>query len=269
MRTVENNNLELKNSIKKIVKYIIIALGLLYLFSMRPWFIVEPGFAVVHTRMGKIINTHTDSGLYFMIPLTDTAISIDMRIKKSVIKTEAFSHDLQIIDAEVAINHRVSNPFEVYKNIGKDYETTVIDPFTQESVKAIIATFSAEALTQHRNEAKEMVKEDLRKSLELVHIKLVDFNFIHADFHDDFIKSVEAKQIAEQRAKQAKYETDMTKERAIQKREMADADAYALKVQKEMATPQLSLLKAIEKWDGKLPKIMTQGLLNTISDSVL
>ena len=61
----------------------------------------------------------------------------------------------------------------------------------------------------------------------------------------------------------------MIKERALQKREMADADAYALRVQKEMATPQLSLLKAIEKWDGKLPKIMSQGLLNTISDSVL
>jgi len=265
----ETNNIELKNSIKKIAKYMIIAIGLFYIIRMRPWFIVEPGFAVVHTRMGKIINTHTDSGLHFMIPLTDTAIPIDMRIKKSIIKTEAFSHDLQVIDAEIAINHRVSNPLEVYKNIGKDYKNTVIDPLTQESVKAIIATFSAEALTQHRNEAKEMVKEDLRKSLEAVHIKLVDFNFIHADFHDDFIKSVEAKQIAEQRAKQAKYETEMIKERATQKREMADADAYALKVQKEMATSQLSLLKAIEKWDGKLPKIMTQGLLNTINDSMV
>lgn len=235
------------------------------LMSCVSYYVVEPGYAVVHTRLGKIINTHTDSGMHWYIPAVDRIVPLDMRIKKSVIKTEAFSHDLQVIDAEVAINHRVLDPLAVYKNIGPDYDATVIDPFTQESVKAIIATFSAEALTQYRNEAKELVKEDLRKSLEQVHIKLVDFNFIHADFHDDFIKSVESKQIAEQRAKQAKFETEQVKEQALQMKERADADAYSLKVQKEMATPQLALLKAIEKWDGRLPKIMTQGILNTLN----
>ena len=42
-------------------------------------------------------------------------------------------------------------------------------------------------------------------------------------------------------------------------RERADAEAYALSVKKESVTPKLALLNAIEKWDGKLPRIMTSS----------
>lgn len=258
-------NQELKIALK-ISKYIIVAVILVILVSMKPWYVIEPGYAAVHTRLGRIKTTHTESGFHSMIPLVDKITPLDMRIMKSVIKTEAFSHDLQVIDVEVAINHRIQNPELVFKNIGPSYEQTVIDPFTQESVKAVIAKFTAEELTQHRNKAKEMVKDDLRNALEQVHIQLVDFNFIHADFHDDFIRAVEQKQIAEQSAKRAKFETESVKEQAIQIQARADAEAYSLKVQKEMATPQLALLKAIEKWDGHLPRIVTQGLLPTFNE---
>jgi len=242
------------------ITFILVFLLIVGVVAMRPWYIVDPGFSAVHTRLGKIKGTHIDSGFHWMIPLVDSITPLDMRIKKSVIKTEAFSHDLQVIDVEVAINHRIKDPELVFKDIGPSYEQTVIDPFTQESVKAVIAKFTAEELTQQRNNAKEMVKADLKSALDLVHIHLVDFNFIHADFHDDFIRAVEQKQIAEQSAKRAKFETESVKEQAIQIQARADAEAYSLKVKKEMATPQLALLKAIEKWDGHLPRIMSSDI---------
>ena len=111
-----------------------------------------------------------------------------------------------------------------------------------------------------------MVKEDLRKALAQVHVHLVDFNFIHADFHHDFIKSVESKQIAEQRAKQAKFETESMKETAIQIQTRAEAEAHALRVQKDSVTPQLALLKAIEKWNGILPRVITSSSLINLMD---
>ncbi len=229
-----------------------------------PFYTIRPGFAGIHLRLGRIIDTKFTSGYYGKYPFIDTLIPVDMRIQKSVIKTEAFSRDLQTVDIEVAINHRVMDPLLVYQNIGLDYERIVIDPFTQESVKAIIAMFTAEELTQHRNKAKEMVKEDLKKSLEQVNIKLVDFNFIHADFQREFIRSVENKQIAEQLAKQAIHDTEKVKELALQIQAKAEAEAYSLKVKKESVTPTLVLLKAIEKWDGKLPRIVTSSALMSL-----
>lgn len=249
---------------KKGKRYAAVSLIAVALYFSLPFYTVNPGYAAVHLRLGKVVGTRHTSGAYFKIPFVDSIIPIDMRIRKSVIKTEAFSHDLQTVDLEVAINHRVLDPLLVFKDIGSDYEQVVIDPFTQESVKAIIATFSAEELTQQRNKAKEMVNKDLANSLAQVHVKLVDFNFIHADFHHDFIRSVERKQIAEQSAKKAKYETEEVKEIAIQTKMKADAEAYALKAQKEVVTPQLVFLKAIEKWDGKLPRVATSSALMQI-----
>ena len=243
-----------------IVYLVAFCLAFIAAWASKPWYVIEPGFAGIHTRMGKVISVNENPGMYWMIPFTDHVVTIDMRIQKSIIRTEAFSHDLQIINLELAINHRIKDTLALYVNVGSDYESRIIDPFTQESVKAIIAKLTAEELTQQRNNAKEMAKEDLRKALEATNITLVDFNFIHVDFHEDFIKSVESKQIAEQRAKQAKFETERVKEEVLQRNAQAEAEAYSLKIQKEMATPELCMLKAIKKWDGKLPNIMTSDV---------
>lgn len=240
---------------------------LLFWVIKNSFYVINPGFSAVHTRLGRIVQAPKVSGYYFKVPGIDTVTPLDLRIRKAVIKTEAFSHDLQTVDIEVAINHRIEDPWLIYKNIGADYERIVIDPFTQESVKAIVAMFTAENLTQNRNKAKEMVNDDLRKALQRVHIHLVDFNFIHADFHHDFIKSVENKQIAEQKAKQAKFETESMRETAIQIQTRAEAEAHALKVQKDAVTPQLTLLKAIEKWNGILPRVVTSSSLINLMDN--
>ncbi len=246
-----------------VVTLVLIAFGFLILAG-SPVFMVDPGFAGIHLRLASVHDVKLSSGYYFKYPFIDRVIPIDMRIKKSVIKTEAFSKDLQTVDIEVAINYRIKDPLALYQDIGLNYEQIVIDPFTQESVKAVIAMFTAEELTQHRNKAKEYVKEDLKKALEQVNITLIDFNFIHADFQQEFIRAVEQKQISEQHARQAKFYTETVKEEAQQVRERADAEAYAMSVKKDAVTPKLALLKAIEKWDGRLPRIMTaaDALLN-------
>ena len=230
---------------------------------MRPFYIVSPGENALHLRLGKIVDTKKEPGAYLKYPFIDTIVPIDIRIKKSVIKTEAFSQDLQSVDIEVAINHRVQDALSIYCNIGVDYQEIVIDPFTQESVKAIIARFTAENLTQRRHDAKEMVKNDLTESLAAVDIELVDFNFIHADFRSDFINAVEKKQIAEQDAKRTKFITDKVKEEVIQSKVRSEAEAYSLQVQRAAVTPELielkkveALFRAIEKWNGILPEFV-------------
>lgn len=239
--------------------YLMIGAAIVVLVTTAPFYTVQPGFDAIHMRMGRIIAYRTESGMYYKYPLIDSVAYIDTRIQKSVIKTEAFSHDLQTVNLEVAINYTVLNSLELYKHVGTHYESVVIDPLTQESVKAIIAKFTAEDLTQHRDTAKEMVKKDLKTALEAVHIKLIDFNFIHADFHDDFIKAVENKQIAEQQAKQAKFTTDKVKEEALQTKVKADALAYSMGVQRETISDKIIELRKIEKWDGILPKVVTTG----------
>ncbi|MEX0849471.1 MAG: prohibitin family protein [Candidatus Dependentiae bacterium] len=228
--------------------------------SFFSYYTLNPGFAALHMRMSKIINVTTIPGMKFKIPFIDRIVYIDTRITKAHEETTALSRDLQTLRVGMVINYRITNPLEIYQEIGINFKKIIIDPFSQESVKAIIAQFTAEDLIQSRHIAKDKVVDNLRSRLKPLYINLVDFNFTHLDFSPDFIKAVEDKQIAEQSAKTAKNLTERVKEEGLQSRTRADAEAYALKVKRESITPELvslkkveAQMKAIEKWDGKLP----------------
>jgi regulator of protease activity HflC (stomatin/prohibitin superfamily) len=224
------------------------------------YFIVDPGYTALHLRMGKIVKDHTECGMYFKMPLVDSVIYINNRICKAEISTTALSKDLQTVSADVAINYRINNAIKLYKTVGTDFEKVILNPYSQESIKAIIARYTAEDLIRIRNEAKDEVFHELKDRLDPVFIELVDFNFVHLDFTPQFIHAVEEKQIAEQTAKTSHNLTEKVKEEAIQTRTKADAEAYALNIKKNCTTPEIIALKKIEKWNGKLPKVYGSSL---------
>ena len=152
---------------------------------------------------------------------------------------------------------------QLYKTVGTNFDAVILNPFSQESIKAITARFTAEDLIRLRDTVKEEVFVELKKRLDPVFIELVDFNFVHLDFTPEFIRAVEDKQIAEQSAKTAHNLTEKVKEEMLQAKLRADAEVYALNAKKLAVTPQLialkkadAFIKAIEKWDGKLPNYM-------------
>lgn len=246
-----------------IVTLVFLVLGAIF-FVNDFFYIVQPGFSAIHLRLGKIMSEHHEPGYYFKFPIIDSVAKFDVRIRKAFpdIETKAMSKDLQPVSVGMVVNYKVDDARQLFESIGSDYEKIIIDPFTQESVKAVIAKFTAEDLIQRRHEAKELVISELSQRLKIRHIILIDFNFTHLDFSHDFIKAVEDKQIAEQRAKQAKNLTEKVREEALQARMRAEAEAFSLKVKKESVTPELIRLqeieaqfKAIERWNGVLPSV--------------
>lgn len=175
---------------------IIITIGL-----WQGFYIVNPGYTALHLRLGQIINSHISSGCYYKFPFIDEIIYINNRICKSVIETTALSKDLQFVSIGVAINYKINNAIKLYENVGIDFERVIIDPFAQESIKAVVAKYTAEDLIQYRHDAKDKVYLELKERLSKLDIELIDFNFVHSDFSADFIKAVEEKQIAEQSSK--------------------------------------------------------------------
>lgn len=224
-------------------------------------YIVNPGETAIKTRLGKIIFSTMNTGAYSKYPLMDSIIYIDNRVRKTSIETAALTKDLQFVSIGIAVNYRIIDAVKLYCNVGLKFEKTIIDPFSQETIKAIVAQFTAENLIQYRHEAKEKVLAELKKRLAELYIETIDFNFVHLDFSAEFIKSVEEKQIAMQRAITAKNLTEKIKEEALQARCTADAEAYSLKIKKDATSPELvdlkkieSVLEAIKRWDGKLPQ---------------
>ncbi len=245
----------MKNITTVTIVFILSLLSVITVF--QSYYVVEPGWTAIQIRLGKIIDSHNDGGIYFKWPFVDKIAWMSNRIQKASIETSALSKDLQAISIGIDVNYRYTNEIDLYKATLGHPEEIILFPFCHETIKAIIAQYTAEGLIINRHQAKNMIYEDLKERLRPHFIEFIEVNFSHADFSSSFIKAVEDKQIAQQEAMAAKNTTERVRERAIQVKLEADAEAYAQEVKKQSITKELNELKAIEKWDGHLPNVIT------------
>jgi len=241
---------------KIVFKIVGVILFAFLMYAFTPFYIVQPGFTAIHLRFGKIIGMQKEGGIYLKVPVIDTIIEMPNGIRKASIETNALSKDLQAISIGIDVNYRYLNEIELFKATRNKSEEIILIPFCHESIKAVIAQYTAEELIQQRHQAKEKIYNDLKERLKPHYIEFIEVNFSHADFSHDFIKAVEDKQIALQKSMMAKNMTETVRERAIQEKLIADGEAYAQQVKKQSITKELAQLKAIEKWDGVLPKVI-------------
>jgi regulator of protease activity HflC (stomatin/prohibitin superfamily) len=150
----------------------------------------------------------------------------------------------------------------MYSNIGLNYNERVIDPAVKESFKAAAARYTAEELISKRETLKTEVRNYLRDRLQIFGVVVVELSITDFEFSQEFNKAIESKQTAEQNALRAKRDLERIKVEAEQKIASARAEAEALRLQRQVISPELvqlrqieAQIKAIEKWDGKLPGV--------------
>lgn len=150
----------------------------------------------------------------------------------------------------------------VYQNLGVSFKDRIIDPAVQEVVKAITAKYNAVELITQREKVRDEIKALLKSRLLNYSVIVDDFSIVNFKFSQQFEQAIESKQTAEQFALKAQRDLERIKIEAEQQIASAKAEAESLRLQKENVTPQLiqlrkieATIKAIEKWDGHLPKI--------------
>ena len=196
------------------------------------------------------------------MPFVQSIKIIDVQVKKDEVSANSASKDLQSITTTIALNYHL-DPMTVnklYQEIGIDYESRIIAPAIQESVKAATSKYTAEELITKRDQVKTDTYDILKARLEGRYIIVDDFSITNFSFSAEFDAAIEAKQTAQQRALQAKNDLDRIKTEAEQKVAAAQAEAERIRIQAESISKQGGAeyvrLKAVEKWDGKLPAQM-------------
>jgi regulator of protease activity HflC (stomatin/prohibitin superfamily) len=238
---------------------IIVALG-----SIR---IISPGFVGVKVVLGTASNEPLLEGLHFVLPLITRAERIDTRIQKIEAESfEAASSDLQAVRAAITVNYHLKKDdvVKLYREIGTKYADIVILPGVAETYKATTANHTAEALITKRQTVSEQIKLLLAERLEPYGIIVDQINVVNFDFSPEFNRAIEAKVTAEQEALRAEKQLERIRFEAMQAEEKAKgeanallekakAEAESLRIRLEYAKPEIILLNAVEKWDGKLP----------------
>ena len=253
-----------KDVMKKIVLVIII---IFLLVTVKNSFQSVPtGYVGIKTRFGKVSEDVIQEGLNLKVPYIEKIVLMDCRTQKAEIATSTASKDLQEVSLKIAVNYNVNRDtaYELYRQVGINYESIIISPAILESVKSVTAQYTAEELITKRAEVSNGMEETLKEKIVSRGFNVVDFNITDLDFSAAYNQAIEKKQVAEQEAKQAEYELQKAKINNEKKIAEAEANAKVMQIQDATTTENALKLKeieiqraAIEKWNGVLPSTMS------------
>lgn len=229
---------------------------------------VGTGEIAVLTRFGRVTGTELGEGIHLKNPV-DKVNKYDIKVQKEETEAAAASKDLQDVNSTLVINYSLEagKVSEVHRTVGPLYKEKLIDPAIQEVFKSSTAKFDATQLITDRPAAKAQAFEQLRDRLGEYGIIVQDLSLTNFSFSSEFSKAIEAKQVAQQQAEQAKFNAQKAEQDAQAEINRAKGSAEAQRLQQQTLTPLLVQKQFIEKWNGKMPVVVgSEGnLLNVDS----
>lgn len=223
---------------------------------------VPTGFVGIKTQFGKVQNTVIQEGLNLKIPYIEKIVLMDCKTKKIEVTSESSSKDLQTVKVTIAVNYNVNKEVasKLYKEVGIDYENIIISPAMQESIKSVMAQYTAEQLITNRAEVSALTQEALFNKTHSRGFDITEFNITNIDFSDSFDQAIEAKAVKQQEVEAAKAELEKQRIQNEKEVSVAEKDAKVMELRNNQITDKTLQLKALEvkeqlvnKWDGKLP----------------
>ncbi len=259
----------MENSFKKIIRIgAIIFVIFIVISALNPIVLIGAGERGILMNFGAVQDKIMGEGIHFRIPIVQKVEKIDVQTQKLEVKTMAYSKDIQTVESQLALNYHIKADVanKLWQEVGFDYQSRLIDPSIQESVKAATAKFTAQELIEQRAKVKDEIKTELFNRLSR-YFAVDEFSIIDFSFSDEYEKAVEAKQVAQQAALKAENDLQRIKTEAEQRVAQAKAEAEAIKLQSDAANNDkyinlkaLEVQKtAVEKWNGVLPTQMIPG----------
>ncbi|MBI5046277.1 prohibitin family protein [Candidatus Micrarchaeota archaeon] len=254
--------------------------------------IIDAGEVGVQTEFGQI-KAVLQPGIYFVLPFVNDVKYLSVQIEKYETEATAASKDLQDVKTKIAVNYQLLNTDEniinTWNKFRGNYIYTIIDPITQEVVKANTAKYTADELITKRSEVKTKISSDLEAKLAVYGVQVKEVSITNFEFSPEFNKAIEQKVVAEQdklRAQtqleqiQIEVQKDIAQANATATSNLikaqtdaktkvidaeaqanatlikANADSAAIKTLSNTINPVYLRYAYVQRWDGVLPKVM-------------
>ena len=232
---------------------------------------IGPGDRGVLMTFGAVNAGVLDPGLHVKLPFAQTVAKMNVQVQNSEDTESAASRDLQDVSTTVATNWHImpADAEWVYQHIGSEQSlvSRVIQPAISNAVKAVTAHYNAEDLIVQRDAVRGQIEAQIRTALKPFRVVVDAVNITDFHFSAQYAEAIEQKQVAQQRALQAKYELDRARVQAQQRVVEATAQSQAQKLLQETLTPEIIQQQAIAKWNGRLPEVVGgKGVLPMIGN---
>ena len=246
---------------KTVVRYIVIAvIGVLLISFFSPIVVIGTGKrGVVFNSFSGIEERVLSEGTHFRIPVVQSIMPVSVQVQKTAVKADAASKDLQDVQTEIVVNWHMdaTKVNKIYQQVGDEQAITdrIIVPAVNEVVKAATAQKTASEILSKRAELKQNIDDFLTTRLVDYGVVLDDVSITDADFSPEFNKAIEQKQVAQQEAERAVFRAQEASATAQSTINLARGEAEANRLKQQSLSAELLQLRAIEKWDGKLPQV--------------
>jgi len=252
-----------KKLIKRIIIGVITAFVIIFLLVLifSSYTVVDAGHTGVKVTLGKVSDDILSEGFHFKTPFVSEIVQIDNRVTKTEVDSNAASKDLQSISSKVSVNYRVniSSSASIYKNVGKEFNDVIVNPAIQECMKSVTARYNADQLITNRTVVSTEMEKEISQKINPYGLNIEVFNIIKFEFSEEFSKAIEAKQTAQQQALKAEQDLTRIKVEAAQLVEKAKAESEAYQLKNKELTDKVIMMQFVEKWDGKLPTVTSNG----------
>ncbi|MBQ9263864.1 MAG: prohibitin family protein [Clostridia bacterium] len=247
---------------------------------------VPTGNTAIITTFGKVEDYTLEAGFHLKSPFQQI-ILMDNREQKTPFSTEAFSSDIQQVNIIGSINYAINKAtaMTLFKEVGTDYFSKLVNPRMLENTKAVFSKYTAENLVSAREQLSVQIRDNLSREMDRYGISIISISIENIDFTDAFTDAVEAKQVAAQKKLQAEIEQEqktMETQQQAQRQKIeadakaevlkinADAEAYSTKVKAEAEaeanrkiaeslTDGLIQFTQVNQWNGQLPTYVSGG----------
>jgi len=214
-----------------------------------------------------------DEGLHFVVPFADSVVQMEVRTMKFIKATSSASKDLQTVSTEVTVNYHpsVESIHYLYKEVGLDYESRIIQPAIEEVVKQVTANYNAEELITKRPLVKSDIEIEIGKRLSEFNIQTDVVSITDFQFSALFAQAIESKVEAEQKAFKAENDLRRIQVEALQSEAIAQGIAKANIAQAQGEAQAIQIINQalasnpwylewlkIQAWDGVLPLVVGQ-----------
>lgn len=159
------------------------------------------------TLRGGIRPDVKGEGTHILVPVIQKPIILDIRTRPREIPSVTGTKDLQMVNIKLRVLWRpvIEKLPQLYRELGLDYDERVLPSIGNEVLKSVVAQYNAEELLSKREEVSGRIKAELIKRATNFYITLDDVAITHLTFGSEFMKAIEAKQVASQEAERQQW----------------------------------------------------------------
>jgi len=253
----------MKNKMKILLS--VCAVFLLVVVLSCTYTVAENEYACT-VRFSRIVDTKSEAGLYFKIPLVDNIRSFPKAtMLYDIAPSEVLTADKQNMTVDCYVLWRILDPLDFYRSLGS---TTVaeerLDALTYNALKNVMGTLAQadiinEEPASERNDIYAGIKENVKElaiayGIEIVDIKIKRFDLPAANESAVYSRMIsERSQIAEKYTADGQYEASLIRNDVDKQANIiiSNAEATAAKLEAEGEAEYMRILAEAYNTDDK------------------